>query len=273
MDDPGINFDHLVGWFRNFNSCIVAFSAGVDSSLLAVAAKKALGKRAYAVTSISPAFPESERKEAELVAGEIGIELIQVTQDDLNDARYVKNDVSRCYFCRSNLAVAMMPVARMLSVDVCVDGTHKDDLEKPRPGVKALREGGFRAPFSELGFGKQQIRDMALFVHLSNWNKPSEACLSSRVAYGHSISLETLSRIERAENVVKELTGAKVVRVRTIGRKASIEVDNESLKKAFEEFRVISEKLKYLGYENVEIDPAGYVSGRMLELFVTGMER
>lgn len=267
------NLDRLVSWFGNFRSCIVAFSAGVDSSVLALAAKKALGNRAYAVTSISPAFAASEREEARKIAGEIGIDLIEVMQDDLSDPGYVSNGVTRCYFCRSNLALAIKPVAGRLEIDVCVDGTHIEDLQKPRPGVKALRENGFRAPFVELRITKKDIREVALHSGLSNWNRPSEACLSSRIAYGQSISLETLDRIERAEKIVKAITNAKIVRVRTFGRKAVIEVDKKSVPDAMTEMTSISRKLREIGYEKVEIDPEGYASGKMLELFVSSTER
>jgi len=270
---PEENLRRLDDWFRGYSSCIVAFSAGVDSSLLALTAKSALGSRAYAVTSLSPAFAKSERDEARSVAKEIGIELIEVRQDDLNDPGYVRNGITRCYFCRSNLALALLPVKARLDIEVCVDGTHKDDLQKPRPGVKALRENGFRAPLAELGFGKKDIRGMAFLADLSNWNRPSEACLSSRIAYGDNISLETLERVENAEKIVRALTGASVVRVRTIGDRGVIEVDKDSICRVNEKFGAISEKLKALGYLDVEIDPDGYASGKMLELFVKSTER
>jgi pyridinium-3,5-biscarboxylic acid mononucleotide sulfurtransferase len=271
--DPKENLGRLVEWFRAFNSCIVAFSAGVDSSLLALAAKSALGTRAYAVTSLSPAFAVAEREEARRISSEIGIELVEVSQDDLNDSNYVKNEVSRCYFCRTNLAIAILPIAEKLLINLCVDGTHVDDLEKPRPGVKALRENGFRAPLVELGFGKNQIREMARHAGLSNWNRPSEACLSSRVAYGQSISLNTLQLIEKAEEIVKSLTGAEIVRVRTIGSTAVIEVDKPHVFAAENRLNKVREKLNEFGYESVSIDPEGYASGNMLELFVKSTER
>jgi pyridinium-3,5-biscarboxylic acid mononucleotide sulfurtransferase len=271
------NFDYemnrLSGWFKDFESCIVAFSAGVDSSLLAFAAKKALGKYAYAATSLSPAFAESEQLEAKKVANEIGIELIELVQNDLQDPGYVRNEVTRCYFCRSNLAMAIEPVRQTLKIDVCVDGTHLDDLEKPRPGVKALRENGFRAPYVELGLGKELIRKLARHVGLSNWNRPSEACLSSRVAYGQPITLDVLGRIDKAEKIVKELTGADIVRVRTIGRSAVVEVDKPNVTVAFQKKQELESELALLGYESIRIDPEGYVSGKMLELFVTSTER
>ncbi|MGH2638330.1 MAG: ATP-dependent sacrificial sulfur transferase LarE, partial [Rhabdochlamydiaceae bacterium] len=212
------NLKRLIDWFVGFESCIVAFSAGVDSSLLALAAKKALQNRAYAVTSHSPSFPRSEKITAELIAKEIGIKLIVVDQDDLGNSWYVKNEVTRCYFCRNNLASAIYPIAQRLSVKLCVDGTHLDDMRTPRPGIRALREAGFRAPLAELEMGKDAVRAMARYSGLSNWDRPSEACLSSRIAFGQEIDEKTLRRIESAEIIVRSITGARTVRVRTIGR-------------------------------------------------------
>lgn len=258
----------LARWFKSYDSAIIAFSSGVDSSLLAACAKNELGQRAYAVTSVSPSFSEVEKVAARRIAEEIGIELTVVNQDDLAMEDYVKNDVSRCYFCRNNLALAIAPIAKKLGVSVCVDGTHCDDLNTPRPGIKALRESGFKAPYVELGIGKETIRAAARYAGLSNWNRPSEACLSSRVAFGQRINLEKLKTIEEAEALVRNETHAKIVRVRTIGDNASVEVDNESLATAKLKRLVIERGLRELGYSEVVIDPEGYSSGKMLQLFI-----
>lgn len=268
LEDNHEPLDQLAGWFKHYESCIVSFSAGVDSSLLALCAKKALGKRAFAVTSVSPSFSETERSAAERIAEEIGIELIVVTQDDLTTQGYIENGVNRCYFCRNNLTNAILPIAEKLSISVCVDGTHKDDMGSPRPGVRALREAGFKAPFLELGLGKESIRAMARIAGLSNWDRPSEACLSSRIAYGQRIDTRTLRLVENAEDVVKRLTRAKIVRVRTIKDKASVEVDKDSLNTTYEKIDEIQRELNALGYRDVVIDSNGYSSGKMLELFV-----
>lgn len=272
VSNPADGLRCLEDWFSKYSSCIIAFSAGVDSSLLSLVARRVLGEKAHALTSLSPAFAESERRETRKIAGEIGIDLIEVSQDDLGTPGYTKNEVTRCYFCRSNLAFAIKPIAEKLRVDVCVDGTHADDLKSPRPGVKALRENGFRAPLAELGFEKAQIRTLAKLLGLSNWNRPSEACLSSRVAYGQSISAEILNRIEKAEDAVRSITSAEIVRVRTIGATAVVEVERRKVSEALRNLKPISQVLKNLGYENVKIDPEGYVSGKMLELFVKSME-
>ena len=262
------DFRLLTDWFKPFTSCLVAFSSGVDSSIVAYAAKKALGERAYAVTSNSASFAGAEREESRIIANEIGIKLHEVEQDDLKNSDYVRNQVTRCYYCRKSLVQEIRPLADKLSVDVCVDGTHIDDMQAPRPGIKALREGRFRAPLVELQIGKQQVRNMAQMAGLSNWNRPSEACLSSRIAYGQRIDLYTLRKIEEAEIAVRSITSAKIVRVRTIGTKAVIEVDKPSLAKAKEEEELLARRLAALGYEKVEIDNEGYVAGKMLDLFV-----
>lgn len=268
LDDSERLLSRLVRWFGEYDSCIVSFSAGVDSSLLSLCAKKALGSRAFAVTSLSPSFSKSERDATERIAKEIGIDLLVVNQDDLGTEGYVNNGINRCYFCRSNLANAIIPIAKKLSVSVCVDGTHLDDMHTPRPGIKALREAGFRAPFVELGLGKESVRAIARLAGLSNWDRPSEACISSRVAFGQRIDMDTLRIVEDAESYVKEKTRARIVRVRTIGKRASVEVDKESVAIAFARLDDIVEKLRILGYEAVSIDPNGYSSGKMLELFV-----
>jgi uncharacterized protein len=266
--DPRRNLERLEDWFSLFRACIIAFSGGVDSSLLAYCSVRKLGSNAYAVISRSPALSDSELLAARSVAGEIGIQLFEAEQDDLSDAGYIANGVDRCYFCRRNLAKAIKPIAERLSADVWVDGTHSDDMKSPRPGIKALREAGFRAPLLELGFRKEDIRIMARAAGLKNWDKPSEACLSSRISYGQKIDLELLRRIEVAEKIVGNLTNASIVRVRTIGKRAIVEVDTRCVEKAVSLESQISNALLKLGFEYVEIDREGYVSGKLLRLFV-----
>ncbi len=259
----------LATWFTNFHSVLVAFSSGIDSSVLACVARRTLGaENTVAVTSISESFAAEELVEAKRIAGEIDIDLVTVFQDDFATPNYVANGVNRCYFCRSNLVSVIQPVASARQIEVCVDGTHIDDLKSPRPGVKALRDAGFRAPFVELGLGKEDVREIARFLQLSNSEKPSESCLASRVAYGQELNLETLRTIEEAEISVKKITGATIVRVRTIGKKASVEVDLDSVNVASKNHSKIETALKNLGYATVEIDPSGYTPGRMLSLFV-----
>jgi uncharacterized protein len=262
------NFRKLKDWFLEFDSALVAFSAGVDSSVLAYAARQALSSKAIAVTSVSPSFSRSEIDSARQLANEIGIELIVVSQDDLATKDYVANQVNRCYFCRSNLVKALMPIVKERNISICVDGTHLDDLKSPRPGVKALREAGFKAPFVELGFSKEEVREIARILRLSNSEKASESCLSSRIAYGQKIDEDTLRQIEKSEIFIRELVHAKIVRVRTIGTRAIVELDPNSIERAQKSFSEIQRKLMSFGYTAIEIDPNGYSSGRMLDLFI-----
>ena len=267
------NVKRLVGWFKPFSSAAVAFSGGVDSSLLAYAARTALGNKAIAVASVSPSFAREEISQARQVASEIGIRLVEVAQDDLSDENYTKNGVMRCYFCRSNLVVSLRPILLENSIEVCVDGTHAEDMKSPRPGVRALREAGFRAPLLELGFDKNAVRQSAKSAGLSCWDRPSEACLSSRVAYGNEITLEKLRKIEAAELVVKAITRASIVRVRIIGAHASVEVDKESVHDALLNRHRIQDELEKIGFASVEIDQDGYTPGKMLELFAKSKEQ
>jgi len=265
---PEKMLEELNNWFSlQCDSCLVAFSGGVDSALLAFSARKVLSHRAVAVFSVSPAVASPEIEYAKTLAEEIGILLEVVTQDDLGTPEYVANSVSRCYFCRNNLASEMAKIGRKYGINTKVDGTHIEDMNAPRPGIKALREAGFRAPFVELHFGKDDVRAMARVAKLSNAERPSEACLSSRVAYGQKIDLKTLEMISKAEGIVRELTGASIVRVRTIGKKALVEVDIRHVRNAFSAFDKLRVSLLNIGYEQIEISEDGYVSGRMLELF------
>jgi uncharacterized protein len=256
--------DRLTEWFSRFDSCLVAFSSGVDSSVLAFASHKVLGNRAIAATSVSPAFAEREILSAKKMAEEIGIELVIVSQDDLNDEKYVENSVARCYFCRRNLTAALYPVAKTRNIEVCVDGTQMDDLRSPRPGIKSLREAGFRAPLVELSYSKEDVREMARCAGLSNSERPSEACLSSRIAFEQRIDYGTLQMIEKAEEFIKNLSGADIVRVRTFQRRALVEVDGPSVNAVLGQRKQIVDALRLIGYSEVEIDPEGYKQGRML---------
>lgn len=268
LDQAFENVERIKKWFSSYDSAIIAFSAGVDSSVLASCAYKTLGKNAIAVTSISPAFANEEITHSQKMAKEIGIELVVVRQDDLSSEGYVTNLVNRCYFCRSNLAEAIAPVALARKTQIRVDGTHADDMTSPRPGIKALREAGFQSPFVELGFHKQDIRSMARLLSLSNAEKPSEACLSSRIAFGQKIDEWTLKKIEDSETFIRNLIGPNILRVRTIGTRAIIELDKDSIQKAIHNRDKIEQRLLEIGYSSVEIDPSGYRSGKMLELFV-----
>ena len=195
-----------------------------------------------------------EKQIARVVAHEIGIELIEVEQDDLGTPEYVTNGVSRCYFCRNNLAQAIQPICDRLLLEICVDGTHVDDMKTPRPGIEDLSAKPVLGRLTSSWEWERILSEStARFVGLSNSERPNEACLSSRIAFGQKIDLKTLRKIETAENAVRLITSASIVRVRTIGTSASVEVDKSTVVTAIERKEEIIRALRNLGYDTVKI--------------------
>ena len=265
--------DKLIAWFKenckNSGIAIVAFSGGVDSSVIAKAAFLALNENAIALTANSKTFPKYELEEAKKVAKEIGIKHVIIEEDELRDERVRKNTEQRCYFCRSNLAIALKNFAEKYASNyVIVDGANKDDTFDYRPGLKALKEHGIRSPLIELGIGKKEVREIAKIFNLSNADKPSMACLASRIPYGEEISYEKLEKVEKAEKFLKEL-GFKQVRVRYHNNEiARIEVNENELIKAIEKRSEIISELKNIGFNYIALDLQGYRQGSLNEVIL-----
>lgn len=261
------NFDKLVDWFlQNGDKAIVALSGGVDSAVVALAAKKALGNKALAITADYKTLAEEELVTAKQVAREIGITHKIIEYDELENPQFVKNDNMRCYHCRTELGQHIVEEAKKAGIALIVDGTNVDDLADYRPGIKALRENGVRSPMVELEINKAEIRKIARQYGLSIYDKPSNACLASRIPTGSQVTLEKLKRIESAEVIVKAMFGVRQVRVRDHGDIARIEVPKEELAKTFDVDKLASLdlKLKELGFRFVSIDAAGYKSGKLV---------
>src|SRR5581483_8541071 len=198
------NFEKLVDWFtKNGKGAVVALSGGVDSAVVALAAKKALGDGAVAITADYKTLAEQELATARQVAKEIGIAHQVIEYDELKNLQFVKNDNLRCYHCRTELGQHLAKEAARRSISLIVDGTNIDDLTDYRPGIRALRENGIRSPMVELGINKREIREMAEQFGLSIYDKPSNACLASRIPMGIEVTYEKLRRIESAEIIVK----------------------------------------------------------------------
>jgi uncharacterized protein len=245
---------------------VVALSGGVDSAVVALAAKDALGEKAIAITADYKTLSQEELATASRVAREIGIAHRIVQYDELENPDFVKNDRMRCYHCRTELGEHLAAEAKKVGISLIVDGTNLDDLSDFRPGIKALREHGVRSPMAELGIAKAEVRDIARLRGLSVYDKPSNACLASRIPTGIEVTYEKLQRIESSEIVVKSIFGVRQVRVRDHGDLARIEVGKDELDKIFdaEKLALLDGKLKELGYRYVSIDPSGYRQGKLV---------
>jgi pyridinium-3,5-biscarboxylic acid mononucleotide sulfurtransferase len=256
-------FQRLISWFQDKDQkVIVALSGGVDSAVVTLAAKKALDKRAFAVTADYNTLSTDELKSAIKIAKEIDIEHKILRYNELSNADFVKNDPLRCYHCRTELASYLLQEAKKMDVPLIVDGTNIDDLKDYRPGIKALRQNGIKSPLVELGIGKRNIRSIAKSNNLSVFDKPSNSCLASRIPYGTRVTFEKLKRIEAAEILAKSVFTIRQVRVRDHQDVARIEVGQEEIKKMFDRDKLleIDSKLKKLGFKYVALDLLGYKS-------------
>ncbi len=262
--------ERIVAELESFGKVIVAFSGGVDSTLVAYLAKFALGQNAIAVTADSPSLPSSELEEAKRLANEIGIRHMIIRTEELEDPKYAANPSNRCYFCKKELSQKLCDLANEFGVQVVVDGTNADDLKGHRPGAGALAEHGVRRPLFEIGLTKTEVRELARHFGLPNFDKPSNPCLSSRVRYGEKITPEKLRRIERSENFIRSVTGVKELRVRDHGDLARIEAGRNERHLFFNEELLdrVADALRGFGFSYVSFDLLGYRSGSMNESLI-----
>lgn len=239
---------------------IVAFSAGVDSSLVAAIAHKALGKSAVAVTGQSESLAAEELETAIETAKAIGIRHLVVQTNELKNPNYYENPENRCYFCKQTLYSELKHVASRFGFEAILDGTHLDDLGDDRPGLNAAREAGVVSPLLEVRFSKAEVRAAARLLGLSVWDKPAMPCLSSRVVHGEEITESKLRMVEQAELFIRKLTGIRDLRVRYASGFARIEVPPQDRRIFFEERLMdqVDEKLRQLGFARVALDLRGY---------------
>ena len=260
--------DRVRDVIRGYGSTVTAFSAGVDSTLVAVVAQQALGPAALAATAVSASLAPAELEDALQLARTLGLNHRLVSTSEVQDERYATNPVDRCYFCKSHLYSELEALAAEVGARWILNGLNVDDLGDWRPGARAAAERGdlVRSPLHEAGLGKREIRAAARELGLPNWDKPALACLSSRVPYGERVTPEKLTRIGQAEQALRGL-GFRQLRVRHFADRARVEIAPEELGRVEAEGLAgrIQADLLALGFPAVEIDPRGYRSGRLNE--------
>ncbi|HOP77890.1 MAG TPA: ATP-dependent sacrificial sulfur transferase LarE [Thermogutta sp.] len=257
--------ERLLELLRSFGSCLVAFSGGLDSTVVAKAAYLALGDAAIAVTGISPSMASSELEECQRLAQLIGIRHELIETQELANPLYQRNLGDRCYFCKSELFGRLTDLASRFNVAVVVDGANEDDHGDHRPGLTAAREKNVRSPLAECHFKKSDVRELARFWGLPNWDKPASPCLSSRIAYGEEVTAERLAMIEKAERFLRDC-GLRLLRVRYHrGDLARIEVPLEELPRLVSpEFRErLVTEFSQIGFKFVTLDLGGFRSGSL----------
>jgi len=261
-------YEHLQAILSTMESVLVAYSGGVDSALLLKVAHDVLGERAIGAIASSPAYANEETSEAIAVAEQMGIPLITLETHELEDERYVANDVNRCYFCKTELFSKLVPLAKQHNLRYIAYGINKDDDGDFRPGQRAAREFEVRGPLKEAGMGKREIRALARQLGVPVWDKPAMACFSSRLPYGSKVDVASLSMIYKAEKLLHDL-GFHQLRVRHHDKIARIEVERSEMPRLIEEemSRAVTDGLRKIGYTYVTIDLLGYRTGSMNEGF------
>jgi uncharacterized protein len=266
--DLALKRDRLLGLLRSYRRCAIAFSGGLDSTVLAKAAQVALGDDAIAVTGASASLAAGELDQCRELAAQIGIRHEVLQTGELANPDYRKNTADRCYYCKTELFVQVEKLSRRLNVAVVADGSNRDDHGEHRPGLRAAKEQQVASPLAECGFTKAEIRELANYWEIPIWDKPATPCLSSRIAYGEVVTTERLAMIDRAERFLRA-EGFQPLRVRYHkGDLARIEVAPKALERFLDpDFRRrVIDELKSAGFKYVSLDLAGFRSGSLNEI-------
>ncbi|PIG91173.1 ATP-dependent sacrificial sulfur transferase LarE [Gloeocapsopsis sp. IPPAS B-1203] len=254
----------LQALFQDMEQALIAYSGGVDSTLVAKIAFDVLGDRALAMTAVSPSLLPEELEDAKIQAVQIGIAHQIIQTHEMDNPNYTANPVNRCYFCKSELHDTLKPLAQQMGYPYIVDGVNADDLRDYRPGIQAAKERGVRSPLAEVGVTKAEVRQMSQQLGLPWWDKPAQPCLSSRFPYGEEITVAKLQRVGRAEMYLRRL-GLQNLRVRSEGDTARIELPPEKIKEFVltTDLQTLVGAFQEFGFVYVTLDLEGYRSGKL----------
>ncbi|HET7602993.1 MAG TPA: ATP-dependent sacrificial sulfur transferase LarE [Gemmatimonadales bacterium] len=261
----------LLDTLAALDNAILGYSGGVDSSLLAVAARRALGPdRFLAVIGRSASYPAVQYAQAVGLARQFDVPLFELDTQELGDARYRANAPDRCFYCKHELWSELTSLATERGFSCILDGTNASDTGEHRPGMRAAAEFQVRSPLAELGWTKAQVRQASRALGLPNWDAPAAPCLASRIRYGVEVTPERLEQVERAEELVRSLGVRGNLRVRHLDTMARIEVDADEMNLVREHWDVIERQVAALGFVAVELDERGYRRGALLSMTGAG---
>ncbi|GAB4133168.1 MAG: ATP-dependent sacrificial sulfur transferase LarE [Cyanobacteria bacterium J069] len=263
--------EQLRSLFAEMDRALIAYSGGIDSTLVAKVARDVLGDRALAITAESPSLLPEDLEDARVQAAEIGIAHEVVQTHEMDNPNYTANPVNRCYFCKSELHDTLKPLALERGYPYVVDGVNADDLQDYRPGIQAAKERGARSPLAEVGITKLEVRELSRLLGLPWWDKPAQPCLSSRFPYGEEITVGKLQRVGRAERYLRKL-GLKTLRVRSEGDTARIELPAADIKTfiATLDLPTLVAEFQSYGFIYVTLDLEGFHSGKLNQVLGVG---